>query len=114
MQDTYDWTREFPGAVTVCDTDGIILSMNEKSIATFASYGGAELIGKSVLDCHPEPARARLMELMREQRVNSYTIEKGGRKKLIYQAPWYRDGKWAGIVEISLEIPFDMEHFVRS
>jgi hypothetical protein len=33
---------------------------------------------------------------------------------LIYQSPWYRDGQYAGFVEISLEIPFDMPHFIRA
>jgi len=42
------------------------------------------------------------------------TFEKDGVKKLIYQCPWFEDGKYAGFVELSLEIPFEMEHFVRS
>jgi len=29
-----DWTREFPGAVTVCDRHGVIPQMNDKSAAT--------------------------------------------------------------------------------
>ena len=42
-----------------------------------------------------------------------YDVFKNGVKKLIYQTPWMKDGKPAGLVEISLEIPFDMPHFVR-
>jgi hypothetical protein len=34
-------------------------------------------------------------------------------KKLIYQTPWYAGGEYAGFVEISLEIPFEMPHFIR-
>ena len=34
-------------------------------------------------------------------------------RKLIYQSPWYRDGAYAGFVELSLEIPAEMPHFVR-
>jgi hypothetical protein len=45
--------------------------------------------------------------------TNVYTIEKNGVMKLIYQAPWYRDGARMGIVELSLEIPFDLPHFLR-
>ncbi len=44
---------------------------------------------------------------------NVYTIEKLGVKKLIYQTPWYQDGVFAGLVELSLEIPAEMPHFVR-
>jgi hypothetical protein len=41
------WIREFPGAVTVCDRDGIILAMNDKSVQTFENSGGAGLIGSN-------------------------------------------------------------------
>jgi hypothetical protein len=34
-------------------------------------------------------------------------------RKLIYQAPWYRDGVVQGLVELSLEIPGAMPHVVR-
>ena len=47
------------------------------------------------------------------QRANVYTIEKGGKKKLIYQTPWYKDGQYAGFVELSLVIPAEMPHFIR-
>ncbi len=107
------WTSQFPGAVTVCDRDGVILEMNDKSVEVFASDGGRALIGKSVLDCHPEPARSKLAALLASGGTNVYTIEKNGVKKLIYQAPWFRAGERAGLVELSLEIPFDLPHFVR-
>ena len=107
------WVQAFPGAVTVCDREGIILEMNEKAVTVFAADGGAALLGRNVLDCHPEPSRSRLATLLRTGEKNAYTIEKNGVKKLIYQAPWYRDGERAGIVELSLEIPFELLHFVR-
>ncbi len=108
-----DWTREFPGAVTVIDPEGRIVEMNDRSARGYANEGGRALIGRSIFDCHPEPARTRLAELMRARRTNAYTIEKGGVRKIIYQAPWYRDGEYAGLVELSLEIPAEMPHFVR-
>ena len=108
-----DWVREFPGAITVCDRDGVILEMNDRSAVTFASDGGRALVGTNVLDCHPEKARAMLVEMLASGRKNVYTIEKAGVKKLIYQAPWYRAGTYAGFVELSLEVPSDPPHFVR-
>jgi len=110
----YNWVKEFPGAVTVCDPQGIILEMNDKSAKTFEADGGRSLIGKNVLDCHPEPSRGQLERMLDEHQPNIYTIEKNGVKKLIYQTPWYADGKYAGFVELSLEIPFEMSHFIRS
>ncbi|MDR3048181.1 MAG: PAS domain-containing protein [Bacteroidales bacterium] len=101
-----------PFSITVCDKEGIILSMNEKAIKTFVR-DGESLIGKSLLDCHPEPARAKLLELLQNHTINCYTIEKNGVKKMIYQSPWYDGEEFGGYVELSMEIPFEMKHFVR-
>ncbi len=107
------WVQEFPGAIFVCDTEGIILEMNNKAAQSCQKAGGKKLIGTNVLDCHAEPARIKIRELLDKQKTNVYTIEKAGGKKLIYQGPWYRKGKFAGLVELSLEIPFDIPHFIR-
>lgn len=99
--------------MTVCDAEGIILEMNERAAKAFEEDGGKQLLGSNLLDCHPAPARAKLEQLMQTRQANVYTIEKKGVKKLIYQTPWYRDGEYAGFVELALEIPFDMPHFIR-
>jgi transcriptional regulator with PAS, ATPase and Fis domain len=78
-----NWLDEFNGAITVCDKDGKILYMNAKSAQTWARYGGLKLIGKNVLECHPEPARTRLAKMLKTKKPNAYTIEKKGVKKLI-------------------------------
>jgi transcriptional regulator with PAS, ATPase and Fis domain len=108
-----EWVKEFPAAVTVCDTEGRIIEMNRRSAEGFAADGGAGLIGTNVLDCHPEPSRSKLRKMMDERRPNVYTIRKKGKKKLIYQSPWFKDGVYAGFVELSFEIPWDMPHFDR-
>jgi PAS domain-containing protein len=107
------WLEAFPGAVTICDPQGIILAMNEAAARAFQEQGGKALIGANALDCHPEPAREKMQHLLETQGTNVYTIEKGGKKRLIYQAPWYDGGAFGGLVELSLEIPTDMPHFVR-
>jgi hypothetical protein len=66
-----------------------------------------------MLACHPEPAQSKVLVLLQSASPNVYTIEKAGVRKLIYQSPWYRDGKYAGFVELSLPIPEQMPHFVR-
>jgi transcriptional regulator with PAS, ATPase and Fis domain len=109
MCDNPDWARELPAAITVCDRQGVILEMNDKAKSTFAG----DFVGKNVLDCHPEPARTKLADLLATGRSNVYTIEKNGKKKLIYQSPWYRNGEFAGLVEISLELPASIPHFQR-
>ena len=107
------WVKELKAAVTVCDRDGVALEMNDRAAETFAQDGGRDLIGRSLLDCHPARARQLFEELLRNGSTNVYTIEKAGVKKLIYQAPWFLDGAYQGIVELSLPIPFEVPHFVR-
>ena len=108
-----EWIKEFPGAVTVCDTRGIIIALNDQAENAFNSQGGSRLLGANVLDCHPEPARSKLAEMMKNPRLNVYTIEKKGRHRLIYHTPWFQEGRYAGFVELALEIPTPMPHFVR-
>jgi transcriptional regulator with PAS, ATPase and Fis domain len=110
---TQNWFNEVPFAITVCDEKGIVLEMNEKSALTFSKDGGKALIGQSLLDCHSEKSRQIILEMMQSEKVNIYTIEKQGKKKLIYQCPWYVDGKMSGLVELSLELPNELPHFVR-
>jgi PAS domain-containing protein len=107
------WIPEFAAAITVCDIDGTILEMNNRACATFAKDGGAALIGTNLYACHPEPARTKVEVLLKSGLPNCYTIEKDGVKKLIYQSPWYEDGKYRGLVEISFPIPSEIPHFVR-
>jgi PAS domain-containing protein len=108
-----EWAKELPAAVTVCDTEGIILSLNDRACATFEADGGAALIGTNVLACHPEPARTQLATMLREQKTNVYTIEKQGFRKLIFQSPWYENGAYRGFIEIAIPLPAEMPHFVR-
>ena len=105
--------KEFNGAITITDKAGVITYMNDKSIKTFMDDGGEKLLGQNVLDCHPEPSRSKLAELMNKEITNVYTIEKNGKKKLVYQSPLYENGNYKGFIELTLEIPFEMPHFVR-
>jgi PAS domain-containing protein len=107
------WVHELPVAITVCDANGIIVDMNERAVESFQQEGGRALIGTDVLGCHPEPARSKLGRLLASKQRNVYTIEKRGVKKLIYQSPWFNDGRYAGFVEFSLEVPAEVPHFVR-
>lgn len=107
------WIDEFPGGVTVCDSEGIILEMNRVSAESFRDDGGMELIGQSMLDCHPEPSRTKVKELLERKQLNVYITEKKGVHKMIYQSPWYENGKYRGFVEFSLVIPSEIPHIIR-
>jgi len=107
------WVKELPFAVTVTDKTGTIIEMNNRSIETFEKYGGKNLVGKNVKEVHSDSACKKIAEIIKTETANSYTIEKNGVKKLIYQSPWYQDGEYAGLVELSMVIPRDMPHYVR-
>ena len=107
------WVREFKGRITVCDPAGTILELNDAAAEGFASSGGRQLVGSNALDCHPEPARTQLSGLLKTGEVNAYTIERDGVHRFIYQAPWYMGGEFGGLVELSVEIPHPLPHFVR-
>jgi hypothetical protein len=112
--DDHRWIQEFPGAVTVCDPRGIILEMNDRSARMFEEQGGRRLLGTNLLDCHPGGARAKLEKIMEDRETNVYTIEKNGKKKLIYQSPWYDGGVYRGFVELVLALPESIPHYIRS
>ncbi len=103
----------FPAAVIVCDTEGIILYMNPAAETQFSGSGGRALLGSNLFDCHPKEAQEKIKALMRDRKSNVYTIEKSGKKQLIYQSPWYQDGEYAGLMEISFEIPIAIPNFQR-
>lgn len=109
-----NWTDGFLGAITVCDCKGIVVYMNDLSKKQFAKDGDGDLLGKSLIDCHPEPARTMLKKMLSEPAPNSYTIEKHGIRKMIHQTPWMENGEFKGVVEISFEIPEELPHFKRN
>jgi PAS domain-containing protein len=109
----FAWLEGIAVAATVCDREGKCLYLNERAAALFAKDGGRALLGQSLLDCHPEPARARFAAQLASPAANTYTVEKKGVRKLIHQTPWYKDGVFSGMVELSFELPAALPHFVR-
>jgi transcriptional regulator with PAS, ATPase and Fis domain len=109
-----DWLKEINAAITICDNQGIIVYMNEKSEEVFKNDGGKNLIGSNLFSCHPEPALTKLKEMLADGSTNVYTIEKKGKKKIIYQTPWVNENITAGMIEISFNIPEEMPHFIRN
>ena len=103
-----DFFKYVEPAVTVCDTECVIVYQNEKSVAV-----NGDMRGKCMLGCHND---ARILS---EGVSNSYTISKKGQRKLIHQTPWYKDAAdgsgrtVAGIVELSVVIPEEMPHYDR-
>lgn len=110
-----DWVTSFPGAVTVSDLNHRIVYMNDRSATTYEPDGGRALIGRELMACHNERSKGIIDGLLRSGGQNVYTIEKAGQKKLIFQSAWRDEkGDVAGLVELSLVLPPDMPHYVRS
>ena len=108
-----DWAEEFNGAITVCDVDGIIVYMNKYSIKQFKKYGVVKLIGSNLIDCHPEPSKSKLKEMLVEQSENIYSTEKNGVKTMMIQTPWKKNGVFCGLVEISFQVDLNMPEYKR-
>jgi transcriptional regulator with PAS, ATPase and Fis domain len=108
-----EWIEKLDGNVIVSDAQGKIIYMNERAVTQYEKDGGSSLIGQDLLACHNEASRKKIMEIMTTGQKNVYTIEKRGKKKIIYQSPWFSNGEFRGIIELSLEIPAEMAHFVR-
>ncbi|MBG0771204.1 MAG: PAS domain-containing protein [Anaerolineaceae bacterium] len=107
------WFEHFPAAITVTDENATIIAMNAQAAETFKNSGGRDLIGQSVIDCHPPETQAKVRALFEGREPNVYTIEKHSIKKLIYQAPFYENGKLKGVVELSLPLPDEVPNFKR-
>jgi transcriptional regulator with PAS, ATPase and Fis domain len=101
----FEWLEGMNIAVTVCDTEGVGLYLNEQAAEVFKREGGKALVGKNLLDCHPEPGRAKMLALLKGQRAHTYIMKRNGRRRLLHSVPWFKEGKFAGLVEIAFDVP---------
>lgn len=53
-----------PAQIVICDLNHTILYMNPSAIADYGKYGGAALVGRSVLDCHSPASKAKIQEVL--------------------------------------------------
>ncbi len=108
MENNDRWVEELDCAVTLCDTEGVALYQNERSLAV-----NGDVRGRSIIPCHNERSQATIRRLIEQGGTNCYTIEKRGVHKMIYQTAWRVDGEVRGLVEFSMEIPPQMPHYLR-
>jgi PAS domain S-box-containing protein len=108
-----DYFNELPAAITICDTEGKIIYLNRKAAEVFHDDGGYNLIGQNLFACHSNESIEKIKSILKEEKPNSYTIEKSGKKKFIYQTPFYENKILKGLIEFSFEIPFELPHFKR-
>lgn len=104
------WSKELPFPITVCNENGVILEMNDKSIELFEQDGGAGLIGKQLQDCHPEPSKTKLFEMLKSHLPNTYLSIADGCVSLNHESPWFEDGIFKGFVEFNIPLPADISN----
>ena len=97
-------------SITVCNKEAKVIYQNDTSQKNFGS-----VIGNSLFDCHQEKSSEKIRDLLANGGTNAYTISKNGIKKLIYQTVWKNEqNQIQGLIEYSMIIPEQMQHFVRS
>ena len=76
----FNWADDTNCAVTVCDTEGVVIYQNKQSISVNGDYRG-----KSMIPCHNERSKGIIARILEKGDTNAYTIEKKGIRKMIYQ-----------------------------
>lgn len=104
-----DFFKNIDVSITICDTEGIVVYMNERAISVFGDKRG-----QSMMPCHQARSQEIIHHMLDSDSNHVYTISKNGQKKLIYQTPWHVDGRVAGLIEFSMVLPEEMPHYVRS
>lgn len=104
----FDYYKSINISITICDTEGIVVYQNKKSLATFG-----DKVGQSMMPCHQQRSQDIIHHLLDDAATNVYTIDKKGVKKMIYQTPWFEDGVVKGLIEFSIVLPEEMPHYVR-
>ena len=51
-------------AVVICDLEHTIIYMNPVAIERYAKWGGKDLMGKSLLNCHNDKSRAMILKVL--------------------------------------------------
>lgn len=50
--------------IVICDTDNMIVYLNPAAAKRYASMGGMQLIGRSILECHNEKSNERIRSIV--------------------------------------------------
>ena len=104
-------------SVTVADEEYRIIFMNDLAIEHYARWGGASLIGSSLLDCHNEKSQAILHQMYTRYRSGDLTPSRhhrdegngSGRNEVMI--PLVIEGQFKGVAELiwheRLDLVFD-------
>jgi hypothetical protein len=108
-----DWLDGVDITISGCDAEGTTNYLNVRGAEAFEKEGGYALLGTDMRDCHPGATRQLFEDLLASRQLQAYTIEKQGKRKLVYQVPVVREGVFQGYVELVLPLPETLPHLVR-
>lgn len=108
-----NWQKEVRVGITVSNSDGVILYMNDLALKIFERSGGEKLIGKKLIDCHPDFAKSRVLSLFEKRKNNCYTVTIDGVKYMLYQSAWFENGEFAGFVEFIYSLPAEIRQLEK-
>jgi hypothetical protein len=105
-----DLLRGLKGEIVISDENIDIVYMNDAAIQNHEKRGGAELIGKSLLDCHNDESRRKIKEMYQafadgDLRTTQIRVERGGIARRSLMMPIMQDGRVKGCMELIVEEP---------
>ena len=95
---------EDPCAVVICNLDHEIIYMNPAAVLNYEKYGGKELLGRNLLDCHNAKSCEGIKKVVAwfasdETHNLVYTSHDEKRNKDVYMVALRDDGKLIGYYE---------------
>jgi sensor histidine kinase regulating citrate/malate metabolism len=103
-----EWFRDIDAGIVVCDAAGVILSMNESAVRMFRKSGGRDLIGRNILECHPDRTIKQVEELLEKKESYCYMVDIKGSRSMLFLNPWYENEVYGGFVEFIFSLPGDV------
>ena len=77
--------------VVICNTEHVIVYMNPTAIKRYEKRGGAQLIGRSIFDCHNAHSKEIILSIFKQfqenpvlNKVYTYTKKKDGEDRDVY------------------------------
>ncbi len=91
-------------SVVICNTAHEIIYMNPAAVQSYEKWGGSDLIGKSILDCHNQASAERIREVTDwfaadESHNIVYTFHNEKQNKDVYMVALREEGKLIGYYE---------------
>jgi len=105
-----DWAKEIDATLIVTDANNIVIHVNEAACEVFKA---TKLVGTELIAHHPKWAIPAVEELLDKKKPDCYTTETPQGKHFVYHTPWFKDGEYAGFVELVIPIRKDMRNIIR-